>query len=75
MKTLKSIKNNWEQIKARLQENYPQLTNEDLNYVEGYENEIFHNLEIKLGMSREQLVTILNSLNVELSVDESESTF
>lgn len=75
MKTLKSIKNNWEEIKVKLKQNYPQLTEEDLNYVEGYENEIFHNLEIKLGMSREQLVTILNSLNLELSVDESEKPF
>jgi len=68
MNNLRSIKNNWEELKVRLKENYPQLTDEDLNYVEGYENEIFHNLEIKLGMNREQLVTILSSLNMEPTI-------
>ncbi|WP_297093806.1 hypothetical protein [uncultured Draconibacterium sp.] len=62
MKTNNSIKNNWSFIKLGLKEKYPQLSNEELTYVEGYENEFLHHLELKLGMNREQLTTILYSL-------------
>ena len=65
MKTNNSIKNNWTEIKLRLKQKYPQLTEADLKYTDGYENEFYHNLEIKLGMNREQLITILSSLILE----------
>jgi hypothetical protein len=57
-----SIKNNWGIIKLNLKQKYPQLSEADLKYSEGYENVFYHNLELKLGMNREQLITILNSL-------------
>ncbi|WP_372653327.1 hypothetical protein [Draconibacterium sp.] len=62
MKTNDSIKNNWSFIKLGLNERYPQLSKNDLTYIDGYENEFLHNLELKLGMNREQLTTILYSL-------------
>ena len=62
MKTNNSIKNNWSFIKLGLKEKYPQLSKDDLTYVDGYENEFLHNLELKLGMNRMQLTTILHSL-------------
>ena len=43
MKSKNSIKNNWTEIKLQLKKKYPQLTEADLKYVDGYENEIFHN--------------------------------
>ncbi|AHW60246.1 hypothetical protein SAMN05444285_11923 [Draconibacterium orientale] len=62
MRTNNSIKNNWSVIKLGLKDRYPQLSKDDLTYVHGYENEFLHNLELKLGMNREQLTTILYSL-------------
>ncbi|QIA07402.1 general stress protein CsbD [Draconibacterium halophilum] len=62
MRTNNSIENNWSVIKLGLKEKYPQLSKEDLTYIDGYENEFLHNLELKLGMNREQLTTILHSL-------------
>lgn len=62
MKTNNSIKNNWSFIKLGLKEKYPQLSKNDLTYIDDYENEFLHNLELKLGMNREQLTTILYSL-------------
>lgn len=56
------IKRNWALIKLELKNNYPQLTETDLEYVDGYENEFYRNLELKLGTNREQLITILNSI-------------
>lgn len=62
MNSINQIKNNWGLIKLELKKRYPQLTEADLKYIDGYENEFYRNLEIKLGMNREQLMTILNSL-------------
>ena len=62
METNNSIKNNWTIIKSGLKEKYPQLSENDITYVDGYENEFLHNLELKLGMNRIQLTTILYSL-------------
>nr|WP_321485211.1 hypothetical protein [uncultured Draconibacterium sp.] len=62
MDTNNSIKNNWLIIKSGLKEKYPQLSENDITYVDGYENEFLHNLELKLGMNRIQLTTILYSL-------------
>jgi hypothetical protein len=65
MKSINPIKNYWGNIKLELKKNYPQLTEADLKYMDGYENEFYHNLEIKLGMNREQLMTVLNSFVLE----------
>jgi hypothetical protein len=65
MKTIDLIKNNWTEIKLQLKKKYPQLTEADLKYAAGYENEFFHNLELKLGMNREQLMTVLSSMKME----------
>nr|WP_319510331.1 hypothetical protein [uncultured Draconibacterium sp.] len=62
MRANNSIKNNWSFIKLGLKDKYPQLSADDLTYVDGYENEFLHNLELKLGMNRVQLTTILYSL-------------
>ena len=62
METNNSIKNNWPIIKSGLKEKYPQLSENNITYIDGYENEFLHNLELKLGMNRIQLTTILYSL-------------
>ena len=67
MKTINSIRSNWTKIKLQLKQKYPQLTEADLKFVDGYENEFYRNLELKLGMNREQLMTILSSLILEKS--------
>ncbi len=67
METINSIRSNWTKIKLQLKQKYPQLTEADLKFVDGYENEFYRNLELKLGMNREQLMTILSSLILEKS--------
>lgn len=67
MKSINPIKSKWGFIKLRLKQKYPQLNEADLKYIDRYENEFYHNLELKLGMNREQLMTILNSLKLEES--------
>ncbi len=57
-----NIKNNWVHLKIQLKQKFPQLTEADLVYLDGYENTFYRNLEIKLNMTREQIITVLNSL-------------
>ncbi len=49
------IRENWPQIKLKLKAKYPQLTDGDLNYIEGYDHEFFKNLQIKTGRHPEEL--------------------
>ena len=57
-----SVKDNWPLIKVKLKEKYPQLTEGDLKYEDGYEDELFQNLQMKTGNSREELLVELNKI-------------
>ncbi len=56
------IKGNWNQIKGNLKQRYGQLTDNDLTYAEGKEEELLGVLQTKTGKSREHLVNEINSL-------------
>jgi uncharacterized protein YjbJ (UPF0337 family) len=49
------IKGNWNEIKARLKQTFSQLTENDLNFIEGKENELLDRLQERLGRSKEEL--------------------
>ena len=49
------IKGNWNQVKGKLKQKYGTLTDDDLKYVEGKENELLGHLQEKTGKSFEQL--------------------
>ncbi len=49
------IKGNWNTLKGKLKQNYGELTDDDLTYVEGKEDELFGRLQKKLGKTREEL--------------------
>jgi len=57
------IRENWPEIKLKLKAKYPQLTDGDLNYIEGYDNEFFKNLQIKTGKHREELLGELKTIS------------
>lgn len=48
-------KGNWKNIKGKMKEQYGQLTDNDLMYEEGREDQFFGNLQQKLGKGREEL--------------------
>jgi len=52
----------WNRIKGKLREKYGQLTDNDLEFMKGKEEELFGRLQTKLGLSREQLVSVINNL-------------
>jgi uncharacterized protein YjbJ (UPF0337 family) len=46
---------NWNVIKGKLKQKYAQLTDKDLTYIEGQEDELLGRLEKQLGLAREEL--------------------
>lgn len=49
------LKGNWNIAKGKLKQQYAQLTDDDLRYVEGKEDELFGRLQKKTGQTREAL--------------------
>lgn len=52
---------NWDFIKQRLKQDYQNLTEKDLTYIEGKEEVLFDNLQNKTGISRKELIYLLYS--------------
>lgn len=49
------IKGNWNEIKGKLKQKYGQLTDDDLAFVEGKEDELLGRLQQRLGKDKEEL--------------------
>ncbi len=56
------VKGNWNVVKGKLKQKYADLTDDDLTYVEGKENELLGRLQKKTGKVREELVNEINDL-------------
>ncbi len=56
------LKGNWNQQKAKLKQKFAVLTDNDLMYEEGRKEEMFANLQIKLGKTKEEFHKILSAL-------------
>lgn len=49
------LKGKWNEIKGKIKSKYAQLTDEDLTYAEGKFDEMFGNIQSKLGKTKEDL--------------------
>lgn len=56
------IKGNWNEVKGKLKQQYGELTDDDLTYAEGKEDELLGRLQKKTGKSKEQLIDEINKL-------------
>ena len=52
----------WNEKKEKLNEKYPDITDEDLLFYEGKEQEMIEMLGYKLGKTKEELVDIISML-------------
>lgn len=66
METTKKIKNNWSVIWDKLKFRYPELTDTDLSIEDNKEEELLRTLQVKTGKTREQLMTEINTLVLEI---------
>ena len=49
------LKGNWNVLKGKLKQSFANLTDDDLKYVEGKEDELLGRLQKKTGKSRQEL--------------------
>jgi uncharacterized protein YjbJ (UPF0337 family) len=53
------FKGSWNEIKGKLKQQYAQLTDDDLKYAEGKDDELIGRLQKRLGKSAEEVRHIL----------------
>jgi uncharacterized protein YjbJ (UPF0337 family) len=53
--TTMNLKGNWNEIKGKLMQKYGQLTDDDLTFTEGKEDELLGRLQKRLGKSKEEV--------------------
>lgn len=56
------IKGNWNELKGKLKKNFAVLTDNDLMYEKGKEDELYGRLQKALGKSKSELKKILDDL-------------
>ncbi|TVR34456.1 MAG: CsbD family protein [Balneolaceae bacterium] len=57
-----NFKGNWNEVKGKLKQKYGELTDDDLAYVEGKEDELLGNLQKKLGKKKEEIASEIKGL-------------
>ena len=53
-------KGNWNIVKGKLKQRYAQLTDDDLRYVEGQEEELIGRIQKRTGRTRDEIEEILD---------------
>lgn len=56
------IQGNWSQIKHKLKNKYNGLSDSDLYYRDGAEDELLNSLQVKLNMSKKELLSEMKRL-------------
>lgn len=64
MSTSTAIKGNWNIVKGRLKQKYAQLTDDDLVYIEGQEDELIGRIQKRTGEARDRIERILRDTEV-----------
>lgn len=52
----------WEDVKRQMRQNYDELTEEDLDYQHGKENELLDRLQRKMGKTKDELLRIISGI-------------
>jgi uncharacterized protein YjbJ (UPF0337 family) len=62
MSTKLEIKGNWNELKGKLKQKYGQLTDDDLTFSQGKEEELLGRLQKRLGQNKEDLRKTIEEL-------------
>lgn len=62
MENITELKGNWNEQKGKLKQKFAVLTDNDLLFEEGREDEMFGKLQKKLGKTKEELHKIIAAL-------------
>lgn len=56
------MKGSWNEVKGKLKQKYGQLTDDDLAYQEGKDDELYGRLQQRLGKTKEEIKREIDSL-------------
>ena len=62
MKNTTELKGDWNQTKGKLKQKFAMLTDDDLLFVEGKQDELMGRLQTKLGKTKEDLQKLIAEL-------------
>jgi uncharacterized protein YjbJ (UPF0337 family) len=62
MKNLTELKGNWNEIKGKLKQKFSSLTDNDLLFVEGKQDEMLGRLQVRLGKTKEEIHKLISDL-------------
>ncbi len=57
-----TFRGNWDQVKGKLKQKFGQLTDQDLLFAEGKDDELLGRLEAKLGKKKDDLRAMIAQL-------------
>lgn len=60
MPNKKEIEGNWNELKGKLKQKFADLTDDDLLYEEGKEDEMWGKLQQKLGKTQKEIKSLLD---------------
>jgi uncharacterized protein YjbJ (UPF0337 family) len=55
------FKGEWHELKGKLRQKFAELTDDDVDYAEGQEEELLGHLQKKLGKSQQELAQLVNT--------------
>jgi len=61
MNTLQ-LKGTWNEVKGKLKQKYGALTDDDLLFTEGKEDELYGRLQTKLGKTKEEIRKVIQDI-------------
>ena len=56
------IKGNWNELKGKLKQKFAALTDDDLLYINGKEDELIGRIQHKIGKTKSELLDIISRL-------------
>ena len=56
------IKGNWNELKGKLKQQYADLTDDDLLFEEGKEDELYGRIQQKVGKSKDEVKKMIDDL-------------
>ncbi|GAA4455858.1 CsbD family protein [Rurimicrobium arvi] len=57
-----TLKGRWNELKGKLKQQYAELTDDDLMYEEGKDDELYGRLQTKLGKTKDEVTKIIADL-------------
>lgn len=56
------LKGNWNELKGKLKQQYADLSDDDLLYVEGKEDELYGRIQQRVGKSKDEVKKMIDKL-------------